>query len=80
MSSADEKADALDFYTIFISPVPLLTGRLRADNYPLARLKPLGEIKTMDLLYIAGIIAFWAVCAALAIGCDKLRRAPGGRP
>ncbi|SAL42905.1 hypothetical protein AWB64_04560 [Caballeronia sordidicola] len=34
----------------------------------------------MDLLYIAGIVAFWALCAALAIGCDKLRRAPGGRP
>jgi hypothetical protein len=34
----------------------------------------------MDLIYIAGIIAFWAVCAVLAIGCDKLRRAPGGRP
>jgi hypothetical protein len=34
----------------------------------------------MDLLYIAGIIAFWAVTAALAVGCNKLRRAPGGRP
>jgi hypothetical protein len=34
----------------------------------------------MDLLYIGGIVAFWAVCAALTIGCDKLRRAPGGRP
>jgi hypothetical protein len=36
--------------------------------------------QTMDLLYIAGIIAFWVLCAALTIGCDKLRRAPGGRP
>jgi hypothetical protein len=34
----------------------------------------------MDLLYIGGIVVFWALAAALAIGCDKLRRAPGGRP
>jgi hypothetical protein len=34
----------------------------------------------MDLFYIAGIVAFWGICSALAIGCDKLRRAPGGRP
>jgi hypothetical protein len=35
----------------------------------------------MDLLYIVGIAAFWALCAALVMGCDKLRnRAPGGRP
>lgn len=34
----------------------------------------------MDLPYLAGIIAFCALCALLALGCDKLRRAPGGRP
>lgn len=34
----------------------------------------------MDLFYIAGIVAFAAIVAALTIGCDKLRRAPGGRP
>jgi hypothetical protein len=35
----------------------------------------------MDLIYIAGIVVFWALCQALVIGCEKLhRRAPGGRP
>ena len=34
----------------------------------------------MDLLYIAGIIVFSACARRLRIGCDKLRRAPGGRP
>jgi hypothetical protein len=34
----------------------------------------------MDLMYLAGIIAFWALCIALTLGCDKLRRVPGGRP
>jgi hypothetical protein len=34
----------------------------------------------MDLLYIAGIAVFFGLFAALATGCEKLRRAPGGRP
>jgi hypothetical protein len=34
----------------------------------------------MDALYVAAIALFWALAVALAIGCDKLRRAPGGRP
>jgi hypothetical protein len=34
----------------------------------------------MDLLYIAGIVGFCALCALLVVGCDKLKRAPGGRP
>lgn len=34
----------------------------------------------MDLFYIAGIAVFAAIVAALTVGCDKLRRAPGGRP
>jgi hypothetical protein len=34
----------------------------------------------MDLLYIVGIAAFSALCLLLTVGCDKLRRAPGGRP
>jgi hypothetical protein len=34
----------------------------------------------MDLLYIAGIAVFFGLCLALTIGCEKLRRAPGGRP
>jgi hypothetical protein len=34
----------------------------------------------MDLLYLAAIAAFGGLVAALAVGCDKLRRAPGGRP
>ncbi|MEA3102301.1 potassium ABC transporter ATPase [Caballeronia mineralivorans] len=28
----------------------------------------------MDLLFIGGIIAFWALSMAMAMGCDKLRR------
>lgn len=34
----------------------------------------------MDLLYIIAIVAFSALVAAFVAGCDKLRRAPGGRP
>jgi len=35
----------------------------------------------MDLIYLAGIVAFGALCVALAAGCEKLgSRAPGGRP
>jgi hypothetical protein len=34
----------------------------------------------MDLIYLIAIVAFGGLVAALAIGCDKLRRAPGGRP
>ncbi|MBK5048820.1 potassium ABC transporter ATPase [Paraburkholderia sediminicola] len=36
--------------------------------------------QTMDLLYLIAIIAFSGLVAAFVIGCDKLRRAPGGRP
>jgi hypothetical protein len=79
-STPAARAGALDFYTIFTSFFRLFASRLRAITYALARLKPLGEIEAMDLLYIGGIIVFWALAAALAIGCDKLRRAPGGRP
>ncbi|WP_323048951.1 potassium ABC transporter ATPase [Caballeronia mineralivorans] len=28
----------------------------------------------MDLLFIGGIIAFWALSMAMAMGCDKLHR------
>jgi hypothetical protein len=34
----------------------------------------------MDLLYLLVIAAFGGLVAALAIGCDKLHRTPGGRP
>jgi hypothetical protein len=35
----------------------------------------------MDLIYLACIVAFWALCVAFATGCEKLgSRAPGGRP
>jgi hypothetical protein len=34
----------------------------------------------MDLLYLIAIAAFAGLVAALAMGCDKLHRAPGGRP
>ncbi|MBB5413575.1 hypothetical protein OKW38_007417 [Paraburkholderia sp. MM5496-R1] len=34
----------------------------------------------MDLVYLIAIAAFGGLVAALAVGCDKLRRAPGGRP
>ncbi|SAL55825.1 hypothetical protein AWB66_03045 [Caballeronia telluris] len=34
----------------------------------------------MDLLYIAGMAVFVGLCVALVAGCEKLRRAPGGRP
>jgi hypothetical protein len=34
----------------------------------------------MDLLYLIEIIVFSGIVAAFVIGCDKLRRAPGGRP
>lgn len=34
----------------------------------------------MDLLYLAGIVAFWGLCVALTRGCERLhRRVPGGR-
>ena len=36
--------------------------------------------QAMDLLYLIAIIAFSGLVAAFVIGCDKLRRAPGGRP
>ncbi|CAH2788380.1 MAG: hypothetical protein CBHOC_2232 [uncultured Caballeronia sp.] len=28
----------------------------------------------MDLPYLAGIVAFWGLCVALARGCECLRR------
>ncbi|EIM95605.1 hypothetical protein WQE_38464 [Paraburkholderia hospita] len=34
----------------------------------------------MDLLYLIAIAAFGGLVVAFAIGCDKLHRAPGGRP
>lgn len=34
----------------------------------------------MDVFYIAGIAGFCALSAWLVRVCDKLRRAPGGRP
>ncbi|WP_341316509.1 potassium ABC transporter ATPase [Paraburkholderia sp. IMGN_8] len=34
----------------------------------------------MDLLYLIAIATFGGIVAAFVIGCDKLRRAPGGRP
>jgi hypothetical protein len=34
----------------------------------------------MDLIYIAGVAAFFGLTLALVIGCEKLHRnAPGGR-
>ena len=34
----------------------------------------------MDLIYLAGIVVFWASCTALVSGCEKLsRRSSGGR-
>lgn len=34
----------------------------------------------MDVVYVIAIVAFGGLVTALAIGCDKLRRAAGGRP
>ncbi|MFM0624770.1 potassium ABC transporter ATPase [Paraburkholderia xenovorans] len=34
----------------------------------------------MDLLYVIAIVIFSGLVAAFVVGCDKLRRAPGGRP
>jgi hypothetical protein len=34
----------------------------------------------MDLLYLLAIAVFGGLVALAALGCDKLRRAPGGRP
>lgn len=34
----------------------------------------------MDVFYLAGIAGFCALSALLIIACDRLRRAPGGRP
>jgi hypothetical protein len=34
----------------------------------------------MDLVYLIAIAAFGGLVVAFAIGCDKLHRAPGGRP
>ncbi|CAB3796240.1 hypothetical protein LMG28614_04326 [Paraburkholderia ultramafica] len=36
--------------------------------------------QTMDLLYLIAIVAFSGLVGAFVVGCDKLRRAPGGRP
>ncbi len=34
----------------------------------------------MDLLYVTGIALFWGLCAALTVGCERLRcRLPGAR-
>jgi hypothetical protein len=46
----------------------------------LAAFDPLLEIPSMDVIYIAGIVAFCSLCLALATGCEKLnRRTSGGR-
>ncbi len=34
----------------------------------------------MDLVYLIAIVVFAGLIAALAVGCDKLRRTSGGRP
>jgi hypothetical protein len=34
----------------------------------------------MDVLYVAGLVLFSALILAMVVGCDKLRRGPGGRP
>lgn len=34
----------------------------------------------MDLLYLIAIVAFGGLVAAFVMGCEKLHRAPGGRP
>jgi|GEM_PF-890507 hypothetical protein len=35
----------------------------------------------MDLLYLAGIVLVWGLCAALTSGCERLsRRTTGGHP
>jgi len=34
----------------------------------------------MDVWYIGGLAVFTVLTLALIVGCDKLRRGPGGRP
>jgi hypothetical protein len=34
----------------------------------------------MDVIYIAGLAVFTVLTLAMIVGCDKLRRGPGGRP
>ncbi len=34
----------------------------------------------MDVVYVAGLVLFSALMLAMIVGCDKLRRGPGGRP
>jgi hypothetical protein len=67
-------------YTVFMPLDTLLPCCLLDLVYASSRPEPLREHTTMDLLYIAGIALFWGLCVALAVGCEKLRRAPGGRP
>ena len=74
----------LPFLRFFYAEAPSLDaffafGALRCNSYSFFRLSSPWEL-LMDILCIAGIAAFWALAAALVVGCDKLRRAPGGRP
>jgi hypothetical protein len=69
-----------DVYAIFIS-----SSLLFPDRLPRLRYSSLGQIRyrgtqLMDLIYIAGIVGFCVLMALLVVGCDKLKRAPGGRP
>jgi len=34
----------------------------------------------MDVVYIGGLALFTVLTIAMIVGCDKLRRGPGGRP
>jgi hypothetical protein len=34
----------------------------------------------MDMWYVGGLVLFTALILAMIVGCDKVRRGPGGRP
>jgi hypothetical protein len=69
-----------DIYTIFISSSVVFPDRLPRLGYSSSGQIRYRGTQLMDLIYIAGIVGFCVLMALLVVGCDKLKRAPGGRP
>jgi hypothetical protein len=58
-------------YEIPIPSAALLAGCLRRHAYDASCTACLGRC-TMDIAYLLGIVVFFALTAALAVGCAKL--------
>jgi len=66
-------------FSLYICPKSYQELYARSDTLRVNQIR-YPEGKKMDVFYIAGIAGFCVLSALLVVGCNKLRRAPGGRP